>query len=121
MAARSCRQCRELIEKDALRVAIEPDADPMSMANGLLHPRRLRDREGRGARPAGEAPLNALTLHEVEGFIKEGHFPAGSMGPKMAAMYRFLKAGGRRGLITSPDLLGAALEGRAGTHFIGRM
>jgi len=65
--------------------------------------------------------LNALTIEEVERYIAEGHFPPGSMGPKVTAMLRFLKAGGRRGLITSPELLPEALEGRAGTHFIGRM
>lgn len=68
-----------------------------------------------------ERALNALTLQEIEHYIDQDQFPAGSMGPKMLAMHRFLKNGGRRGLITSPDRLGDALEGRAGTHFIGRM
>ncbi len=65
--------------------------------------------------------LNAVTMEEVERYISEGHFPDGSMGPKVKAMFQFLNAGGRRGLITSPDCLPEALEGRAGTHFIGKL
>jgi carbamate kinase len=68
-----------------------------------------------------QRPLNAVTLEEVERYIDEGHFPAGSMGPKVEAIRRFLRAGGKRGLITSPIELPDALEGRAGTHFIGKL
>lgn len=67
-----------------------------------------------------QRPLSALTIGQVEKFIGEGHFPPGSMGPKMEAMLWFLRAGGRRGLITCPELLSDGLNGRAGTHFVGR-
>jgi carbamate kinase len=65
--------------------------------------------------------LNAVTLEEVERYIDEGHFPPGSMGPKVGAIRHFLRAGGKRGLITSPEGLPDAMEGRAGTHFIGKL
>jgi carbamate kinase len=65
--------------------------------------------------------LNGVTLEEVERHINDGHFPEGSMGPKVEAIRRFLRTGGKRGLITSPDCLPEALEGRAGTHFIGKL
>jgi carbamate kinase len=68
-----------------------------------------------------QRPLNAVTLEEIERYIDEGHFPAGSMGPKVEAIRRFLRAGGKRGLITDPTGLPDALEGRAGTHFIGKL
>jgi len=71
-------------------------------------------------RPTQRA-LNGVTLEEVERHISDGHFPEGSMGPKVEAIRRFLRAGGKRGLITSPDCLPDALEGRAGTHFIGKL
>jgi len=32
---------------------------------------------------------------------------------------RFLRAGGRRALITNPESLPQAIDGRAGTHFVG--
>jgi len=68
-----------------------------------------------------ERPLHAVTLAETEEFIRQGHFPAGSMGPKVTAVASFLRGGGKRGLITSPSRLRDALDGRAGTHFIGRV
>ena len=68
-----------------------------------------------------ERALGAVTLDELESYKAAGHFPAGSMGPKIDAVIEFLKAGGRRALITDADSLSAAIEGRAGTHFIGRI
>lgn len=65
--------------------------------------------------------LNAVTLEEVERYVEEGHFPPGSMGPKVESIRRFLRAGGKRALITSPAGLPDAMEGRAGTHVVGKM
>jgi len=67
----------------------------------------------------GERPLGAVTLEEIERLQAEGHFPPGSMGPKIEAVVRFLRAGGRRALITNPESLPLAIDGRAGTHFVG--
>jgi len=69
---------------------------------------------------AKQKPLGAVTISEMEVYEKEGHFAEGSMGPKVRAILSFLSSGGKRGLITSPEMLGEALEGRAGTHFVGR-
>lgn len=63
--------------------------------------------------------LGAVTLSECKRYIDEGHFPPGSMGPKIEAVYGFLKAGGRRALVTSAERLDDALDGEAGTHFVG--
>jgi carbamate kinase len=68
-----------------------------------------------------ERPLGAVTLEELEIYFAEGHFPPGSMGPKVEAVIRFLKAGGRRAMITNAANLEQAIEGRAGTHFVGRI
>ena len=68
-----------------------------------------------------QRPLGAVTLEELEVFYAEGHFPPGSMGPKVEAVIRFLKAGGRRAMITNAANLEQAIEGRAGTHFVGRI
>jgi carbamate kinase len=65
--------------------------------------------------------LGAVTLEEIERLQAEGHFPPGSMGPKIEAVIHFLKSGGRRALITDPQSLPDAIEGRAGTHFVGRI
>ncbi len=66
-------------------------------------------------------PLGAVTLAECRHYIDAGHFPAGSMGPKITAVHEFLVRGGRRGLITSPSKLADALDGAAGTHFVGKI
>jgi carbamate kinase len=70
---------------------------------------------------ADQQALGAVTLEEVERLWAEGHFPAGSMGPKVEAVIRFLRNGGQRAMITNPESLPRAIEGRAGTHFIGRI
>ena len=64
--------------------------------------------------------LGAITVSEIETYRQEGHFAEGSMGPKVSAILSFITHGGKRGLITSPHKLSEALEGRAGTHFVGR-
>ena len=63
-----------------------------------------------------QRPLEALSAAEAQKCFKAGHFPPGSMGPKMEAAIDFLRRGGKRVLITQPETLAAALKGQAGTH-----
>jgi len=65
--------------------------------------------------------LSAVTLDEIEHHLSEGQFPPGSMGPKIEAVIHFLRHGGKRALITDPENLPLAIEGRAGTHIIGHL
>lgn len=69
----------------------------------------------------GQRALGAVTLDEIEGHFDDGQFPRGSMGPKVEAVIDFLRAGGRRALVTDPESLPRAIEGRAGTHLVGRV
>lgn len=62
--------------------------------------------------------LDRLTVAEAEELMAQGEFPAGSMGPKIAAAIDFLKAGGREVIITQPHLLEDAIQGRNGTHIV---
>ncbi len=64
----------------------------------------------------GQRPLTTLTGAEACTYLEAGHFPPGSMGPKMESALEFLSRGGRRVLITQPESLPAALRGEAGTH-----
>ena len=57
-----------------------------------------------------------MNIKDAKRYLKEGHFPEGSMGPKIEAAIEFLSKGGKRVLITSPDKLSEALNGRAGTE-----
>ncbi len=61
-------------------------------------------------------PLNTLTATEAEKYLSEGQFAPGSMAPKIESAIEFLSRGGRRVLITQPETLAAALQGRTGTH-----
>ena len=45
--------------------------------------------------------LGGLTLDEIEHLLAEGHFPPGSMGPKIEAALEYLRNGGREVIITS--------------------
>ena len=62
--------------------------------------------------------LDEITVDEARRYLAEGHFPPGSMGPKMEAAIDFLEHGGRRVIITQPHLLGDALHGKTGTHVV---
>ena len=62
--------------------------------------------------------INTITHAEVEKYLEEGAFGTslkGSMGPKLRAALRFIKDGGKKVIITSPELAADALEGKAGT------
>lgn len=56
------------------------------------------------------------TCAELEAWTAEGQFPAGSMGPKVESVIKFIRNGGRKAVITSYEYLMDALEGKAGTH-----
>ena len=64
----------------------------------------------------GQRPLRTLTGAEAYKYFNEGHFAPGSMGPKIESALDFLSQGGRRVLITEPESLAEALQGRTGTH-----
>jgi carbamate kinase len=62
--------------------------------------------------------LAKATVEELRRYQAEKHFAAGSMGPKVEAAVSFLANRDfphRRCLITSPDKIEEALEGRSGT------
>jgi len=62
-----------------------------------------------------ETPVDRMTVAEAEQYIREGHFAPGSMLPKIQAIVEFVKATGGRALITNPEHISEALEGKSGT------
>ncbi len=62
--------------------------------------------------------LEKLSVSDAKKYLKEGQFPAGSMGPKIQAVINFLEAGGEKAIITSIEKINDALEGKAGTQII---
>ncbi len=65
-----------------------------------------------------EEYLDRVTLRDIRAYQAEGHFPAGSMGPKIDAAIRFLEGGGERVIIGSIDQAMDALEGKTGTRIV---
>jgi carbamate kinase len=63
-----------------------------------------------------QVDLDRMTLSEAKNYLREGHFPPGSMGPKIKAVIKFLEEGGKEALITSPENLARALRGETGTR-----
>ena len=62
--------------------------------------------------------LDKMTLMEAKEYLELGHFPAGSMGPKIEAIISYLEHGGREALITNPENLERALRGETGTRIV---
>jgi carbamate kinase len=62
--------------------------------------------------------VQTMTADEAEGHLRDGQFPPGSMGPKITAAVRFLRAGGRVAVVTSAPHVLAALQGRHGTRIV---
>lgn len=65
-----------------------------------------------------EEPVKKVSIDEAKKLLGEGHFKAGSMGPKMEAALSFVEAGGERAIITSLDKAVDALDGKTGTHIV---
>jgi carbamate kinase len=64
-----------------------------------------------------QVDLGRVSLDEAKRYMAEGHFPPGSVGPKVQAAINFLEGGGERAIITAADRLEAALANEDGTIF----
>ena len=65
-----------------------------------------------------QKPLETITVEEAERYMTEGHFPPGSMGPKVQAGVNFLKGGGECVFITAIDKAWEAIAGKTGTRIV---
>ncbi len=60
--------------------------------------------------------LKNVSAGEIHSYQKEGHFPPGSMGPKVEAALEFIGKGGKRAVICSIEEIEEAVAGNAGTE-----
>lgn len=65
-----------------------------------------------------QSDVDEMTVAQAEKYIEEGHFAPGSMLPKVEAVIKFLKDGGKRALITDPPNIQRALNGETGTWIL---
>jgi len=102
-----------VIDKDlsAQRLAAAVGAHILVLLTGVDH-------VWLGFGTARQRSCDTMTVDEAEKHLAAGEFPPGSMGPKVTAAVRFVRAGGERAVITSPPRVREGLEGRAGTSVI---
>jgi carbamate kinase len=67
---------------------------------------------------AAPRPLGTLTVAAARELLAAGHFPPGSMGPKVESCCEFVESSGDEALITPTEKLTPALQGRVGTRLI---
>ena len=65
-----------------------------------------------------EQRFERLSIDEAQAYLEQGHFPPGSMGPKIKAAIGFFQQGGREVIITSLEKVGEALQGTNGTRIV---
>jgi carbamate kinase len=63
-----------------------------------------------------QVALREVSAVELRNYQEEGHFPDGSMGPKVEAALRFVERGGETAIITSLSCAHEALKGKVGTR-----
>jgi len=104
-----------VIDKDraAALLAIEMNADLLMIPTGV---ERVAIRFG----APDQRWLDQVSAAEAQRYADEGHFGAGSMGPKIEAILKFVRSGaGRRGVITNAENIARALAGETGTWIHG--
>jgi carbamate kinase len=105
------RGVEAVIDKDYVSSLLASNlaADLFVVLTGV--PRVYRD----FGKPSQQA-IDSISAGEARALYDAGEFPKGSMGPKIDAALKFVEGGGREVLITNPESLAAALEGKSGTY-----
>ena len=62
--------------------------------------------------------LDQITVAEAKKYLEEGHFAKGSMLPKIQAILKYMENGGKKALITDPEHIPDALQGKTGTWIV---
>ncbi len=103
-----------VIDKDlaSMRIAIEMNANLLIIITGVP---KVTINFGK----PDEKAVDRMTVSEAKKYAEEGHFPAGSMGPKMRAAIEFVEADPKnRVVITDVDNVVPAVEGANGTTIV---
>ncbi len=66
-------------------------------------------------RTDSQQPVRRMSVRQAQAYLDEGHFPPGSMGPKMEAAIQIISKGGVKVVITNIDSIEQALAGEGGT------
>ena len=66
----------------------------------------------------GERYLDRMTVEEAKMYHEQGEFPEGSMGPKILAAMEFVEQTGNDVIITLPEKMMDAIDGKTGTRIV---
>ena len=66
----------------------------------------------------GQKFFDRMTIAEAKKYYEAGEFPPGSMGPKILAAIEFIEETGGEVIITLPETMMIALEGKTGTRIV---
>lgn len=107
------RGIEAVIDKDyaSALLAAELDADVFIVLTGVA---KVAIDFGKPA----EKLLDRMSVEEAERHLREGQFPAGSMGPKIDASIQFVRRTGKNVLITDIEHVRDALGGHEGTLIV---
>jgi carbamate kinase len=109
-AGGSMRGVEAVIDKDLGAALLAQALDAHRLVIGTDVDQAMLDFGTPSARPLGAVGVGELRAHQAE-----GQFGAGSMGPKVEAVCRFVESTGGIGVITSLDSLLAGVAAEAGT------
>ena len=65
-----------------------------------------------------EKHLDRMNVDEARKYHEDGEFPAGSMGPKILSAIEFVEETGNEVIITSPEKMIDAINGKTGTRIV---
>jgi carbamate kinase len=101
-----------VIDKDlaAMRLALDVEAEVLMILTDVPHAYVHYN-------TPEQRPLDVVSMSEMRAYAAEGHFKAGSMGPKVEACLRFVEAGGQS-IIASLTEVVRALAGESGTRIV---
>ncbi|MFQ5824412.1 MAG: carbamate kinase [bacterium] len=102
-----------VIDKDlaAAILARDIDADELYILTAV-------EKVALNFRKSHEIQLESMTVREAKQYMEEGHFPKGSMGPKIQAAINFIEAGGKAVVISSVEKMTEAVAGHTGTRIV---
>jgi len=102
-----------VIDKDraSALLAIEINADELIILTGV-------EKVALNYGKPNQTFVDTLIVDDAMKYLKEGHFPAGSMGPKIEAAIDFVSATNKTCLITDMRKLREALSGKTGTRIV---
>jgi carbamate kinase len=66
----------------------------------------------------GQKFFDRMTVAEAKKYYEAGEFPPGSMGPKILAAIEFIEETGKEVIITLPEMMMEAVQGKTGTRIV---